>query len=267
MLTLLKVPKCYYGCSKHWCFRRGNQLWYIVIVSLIAFCKTHACSPPPRYRSPSTIRIVGIRYTHVLAHAFHVLHMQIHLCSLRRHHHRSKQEWVAHWRFRCLYKVQQTLPSLTSFPVESASARYLMNPNSSSVSGFRVYVKALRFILPSNTDISVSHFKGHFWRICFCDASYKCPLPATSWEWAPSSDALFGRCCLLSRMCSLSISSDLNYWWNESIRLPSVRHDLGSRLLSLNSWINSSGMRLLNLILAAAAPVSAKRRTPSPTYN
>lgn len=101
MLTLLKVPKCYYGCSKHWCFRRGNQLWYIVIVSLIAFCKTHACSPPPRYRSPSTIRIVGIRYTHVLAHAFHVLHMQIHLCSLRRHHHRSKQEWVAHWRFTC----------------------------------------------------------------------------------------------------------------------------------------------------------------------
>lgn len=171
------------------------------------------------------------------------------------------------YMFRCLYKVQQTLPSLTSFPVESASARYLMNPNSSSVSGFRVYVKALRFILPSNTDISVSHFKGHFWRICFCDASYKCPLPATSWEWAPSSDALFGRCCLLSRMCSLSISSDLNYWWNESIRLPSVRHDLGSRLLSLNSWINSSGMRLLNLILAAAAPVSAKRRTPSPTYN
>lgn len=64
--------------------------------------------------------------------------------------------------FRFLSEVQQTLPSLTSSPVESAFARYLMNPNYSSVSGFRVYAKALRFILHSNTDISVSHFKGHF---------------------------------------------------------------------------------------------------------
>lgn len=116
------------------------------------------------------------------------------------------------YMFRFLSEVQQTLPSLTSSPVESAFARYLMNPNYSSVSGFRVYAKALRFILHSDTDITVSYFKGYFWRICFCDASDKCPLPATSWEWAPSSDALFRRCCLLSRMYSLSISSDLNYW-------------------------------------------------------